>query len=111
MAIPIAKYNGVNLPVNFKYKYIPIKRISIEETLTSVDIQTFDYVDDDLTIEWSVRWADYTIRDLFLTAYENGDINTFIDYEGNSKNVLIIEYNEEKSKGFYHLSGKFQNIT
>ncbi len=97
--------NSVKYGLQFKYKYIPSKRLSIEKTINSVIIQTQDYVLLDTNIEFEYPRATSTERSALKDFYEKGTTFTFRDYDGNSYTCLMIEYSEEEVLSKYNIKG------
>lgn len=102
-----AKIGQVSLELTFNYKFVYSKRISIEKTINNVIVQTQPYVLRDTFIEFEYPHTNSTMRDLFLSLYQEGTTFQFTTYTNEVYNCIIVEYEEDKKAGYYYLKGKF----
>lgn len=100
-----AYLGSVELPLDFKYSYEYRKRLDIDETLTADVVQTRPYYDGDTRIRFDCSYVPADIADAFRTAYMSGSTVTFVDYDEQSSNVILIEWREEEVAGMFNISG------
>ena len=104
------KFDGTDLPLNFKYDWDYTGRMSVVKTLTADVVQKQDFYDGDQYISFLCPFATTAIHNLFYNAFIAQDAVVFIDYESSSGDVLITEFKVREESGLFNLSGKMKVI-
>lgn len=110
MPFNVCKLGGYSLPLNFQYESENKRRVAVVETFYADVTQVRPHYEGDTYFTFSCKMMTDALKSNIEALYEADNTVTFVDYEGTSYTVFLLEFKAKQVKSLWDVDGKMKVI-